>query len=124
MSNSSITDSLEHPRAVLVLDIDGTINPFFARHTLESNPEKLPGFEEFRIDSELHGPASAFLQTEVLTDTFRKLQSLGVELVWGSAWNEGSNLILEMLQTTEAWPTIIFPEEMNFGMDKIGRAHV
>lgn len=117
MSNSSIFDNSESPRAILVLDIDGTINPFFARYTLESNPEKLPGFEEFRIDSEVHGPASAFLQTDVLTDTFRKLQSLGVELVWGSAWNEGSNLILEMLQVPEVWPTIIFPEEMDFGMD-------
>lgn len=117
MSSSSITDSVEHARAVLVLDIDGTINPFFARYTLESNPEKLPGFEGFRIDSERHGPASAFLQTDVLTDVFRKLQSLGVELVWGSAWNEGANLVLEMLGLSEVWPTIIFPEEMDFSMD-------
>lgn len=117
MSSSSITDSVEHPRAVLVLDIDGTINPFFARYTLESNPEKMPGFEEFRIDSDIHGPASAFLQTGVLIDTFRKLQALGVELVWGSAWNEGANLVLEMLGLSEVWPTIIFPEEMDFSMD-------
>lgn len=117
MSSSSIFDNSESPRAILVLDIDGTINPFFARYTLESNPEKLPGFEEFRIDSEVHGSANAFLQTNVLTDTFRKLQSRGVELVWGSAWNEGSNLILEMLQVPEVWPTIVFPEEMDFGMD-------
>lgn len=117
MSNPSISDNVDSPRAVLVLDIDGAINPYFAKHTLETSPERLPGFEGFRIESEVHGIASAYLQTGVLIDTFRKLQSLSVELVWGSAWNEGANLVLEMLGLSEVWPTIIFPEEMDFSMD-------
>lgn len=117
MSNPSTSDNVESPRAVLVLDIDGAINPYFAKHTLESHPERLPGFKGFRIESEVHGIASAYLQTEVLVETFKKLQALGVELVWGSAWNEGANLVLEMLGLSEVWPTIVFPEEMDFGMD-------
>lgn len=110
-------DSTANPKAILILDIDGTINPFFARYTLEDNPERLPNFEEFRINSDSHGSASAFLPRNLLTNSFHKLEELGVELTWGSAWNGGSNLILEMLEISSKWPTIIFPEEIDFGMD-------
>lgn len=104
------------PRGVLILDIDGSINPFFARHTLEDHPEKLPGFEEHFLRDEAYGDARVFLQTAVLRDSLSKLQELGIELVWGSAWNENSNLILKMLfpEGAEHWPTVIFPEEIDF----------
>lgn len=107
---------MANPRGVLILDIDGTINPFYARHTLEENPGKLPGFEEHSIRDELYGDARVFLQTAVLRDVLPKLQALGIELLWGSAWNESSNLILRMLfpEGFTDWPTIIFPEEIDF----------
>lgn len=107
---------MKTPRGVLILDIDGSINPFYARHTLVDNPEKLPGFEEHSIQDERYGDARVFLQTAVLRDSLLKLQSLGIEPVWGSAWNESSNLILRMLfpEGAEDWPTIIFPEEIDF----------
>lgn len=104
------------PRGVLILDIDGSINPFFARSTLEDHPEKLPGFEEHFLRDEAYGDARVFLQTAVLRDSLRRLQELDIELVWGSAWNESSNLILKMLfpEGAENWPTVIFPEEIDF----------
>ena len=103
-------------RAVLILDIDGTINPFFARQTLIERPEVLPGFEEHSFQDESFGEAHVFLQTAVLRSTLQRLQHIGVELLWGSAWNEHSNLILQMLfpEGAESWPTIIFPEEIDF----------
>ncbi len=107
------------PRAVLILDIDGTINPFYARATLEDNPERLPGFEENSIRDKSYGDARVFLQTEELRASLLRLRELGVELVWGSAWNESSNLILRMLfpEGMENWPTIVFPDEVPFSFE-------
>ena len=104
------------PRGVLILDIDGSINPFFARSTLKDHPEKLPGFEEHFLRDASYGDARVFLQTAVLRESIRELQELGIELVWGSAWNENSNLILRMLfpEGAEHWPTVVFPEELDF----------
>lgn len=104
------------PRGVLILDIDGSINPFFARSTLEISPEKLPGFEEHFLRDPSYGDARVFLQTAVLRAAFLGLRELGVELVWGSAWNENSNLILKMLfpEGMENSPTVVFPDEMEF----------
>lgn len=103
-------------RGVLILDIDGTINPFYARHTIVDHPERLPDFEEYGIADSKFGKANVFLQGSVLADALLELQSMGIELVWGSAWNESSNLILKMLflGAMEDWPTIIFPEEIDF----------
>lgn len=105
-------------RGVLILDIDGSINPFFARSTLEISPEKLPGFEEHFLQDPSYGDARVFLQTAVLRDVLLGLRELGVELVWGSAWNENSNLILRMLfpEGMENSPTVVFPDEMEFSL--------
>lgn len=107
---------MSNPRAALILDIDGTINPFFARQTLVERPEDLPGFEEHSFQDESYGEAHVFLQTAVLRAALQRLQQSGVELLWGSAWNESSNLILRMLfpEGAEDWPTIVFPEEIDF----------
>lgn len=107
------------PLAVLILDIDGNINPFYARATLEDNPERLPGFREHSIQDESYGDARVFLQTEELRASLLRLRELGVELIWGSAWNESSNLILRMLfpEGMANWPTIIFPDEVPFSFE-------
>lgn len=104
------------PRGVLILDIDGSINPFFARSTLEISPEKLPGFEEHFLRDPSYGDARVFLQTAVLRAALLRLRELDIELVWGSAWNESSNLILRMLfpEGMENAPTVVFPDEMDF----------
>lgn len=101
---------------MLILDIDGSISPFFARSTLEDHPEKLPGFEEHSLQDPSYGDARVFLQTAVLRAALLGLRELGVELVWGSAWNENSNLILRMLfpEGMENAPTVVFPDEMDF----------
>lgn len=105
-------------RAVFILDIDGTINPFYARHRIVDHPEELPGFEEHTIEDASYGKANVFLQTAVLRSTLRRLQAEGVELVWGSAWNESSNLILRMLfpEGAESWATVVFPDEIEFSL--------
>jgi len=109
--------SERRPRAVLILDIDGNLNPYYARHTLVDHPERLPGFEDHSISDPRRGAASVYLQTDELRSRFRELRAAGVELLWGSAWNEGSNLIFRMLFPEgdfEEAPTIIFPEEIEF----------
>ena len=92
------------------------MHPFDASHTLKDHPEKLPGFEEHSIKDPSYGDARVFLQTAVLREHLLRLRDLGIELVWGSAWNENSNLILRMLfpEGTADWPTIIFPDEIEF----------
>jgi len=104
------------PRAILILDIDGNLNPYYARHTLKDHPERLPGFEEHSFLDPDWGAASVFLQTEELRRRLSELRQSGVEILWGSAWNEGSNLIFRMLfpEGFEAAPAIIFPEEIEF----------
>jgi len=107
---------MTQPRAVLILDIDGTISPYAARIILSERPGALPGFEEHSIEDVSYGKADVFLQTAVLKDALQRLQRSGVELLWGSARNESSNLILRMLfpEGAEDWPTIVFPEEIDF----------
>lgn len=107
---------MTQPRAVLILDIDGTINPYAARTILSERPEALPGYEEHSLQDEHYGEARVFLQTAVLRAAIQRLQHSGVELLWGSAWNESSNFILRMLfpEGMEDWPTIVFPEEIDF----------
>jgi len=107
------------PRAVLILDIDGNLNPYYARHTLEDRPERLPGFEECTFLDPQWGAASVFLQANELRVRFRELREAGVELLWGSAWNENSNLITRMLFPDgdfEDAPTVVFPEEIEFSL--------
>lgn len=107
------------PKAVLLLDIDGTISPYFASSTLKLHPEKLPGFEEHSIESKEHGSARVYLQTKVLKEKLSTLEKMGVQVIWASAWNEASNLILSMLYSDadKAYPTIIFPEEIDFSLE-------
>lgn len=105
------------PRAVLILDIDGNLNPYYARHTLKDNPERLPGFENHSISDPRRGAAAVYLQTAELRRRFRELRSAGVELLWGSAWNEGANLIFRMLFPEgdfEDAPTVVFEDEIDF----------
>jgi len=111
--------SVRSPRAVLILDIDGNLNPYYARHTLADRPERLPGFEECTFLDPQWGAASVFLQANELRVRFRELREAGVELLWGSAWNENSNLIIRMLfpdSDFEDAPIIVFPEEIEFSL--------
>lgn len=102
------------PRAVLILDIDGTINPFYARIAKEQGQPAFKDFSEYAIEDSVFGKASAFLEGELLKRIFGELKEAGVELVWGSAWNEGSNLVLSMLGIEDRWPTIDFSEGIDF----------
>lgn len=102
------------PRAVLILDIDGTINPFYARMAKEQGQAAFENFSEYAIEDGAFGKASAFLEGELLVRLFGELKAAGVELVWGSAWNEGSNLALSMLGSEERWPAILFSDGIDF----------
>lgn len=106
------------PKAVFLLDIDGTINPYFAESTLKISPEKLPRFDEHYLEDDYYGVARVYLQTSVLRTSIDKLKKLGVEVIWASAWNQSANLLLNAISPDESqvWKTIVFPDEINFGL--------
>jgi len=93
----------------IIIDIDGVLNPFYARYS------QLEGFTEYSAQK-----YSAFLNKELITSWFKKFKDADVNLVWGSAWFQESNLILEMLDMDEKWECIkISTEDVGLGTWKI-----
>ena len=78
----------------IIIDIDGVLNPFYARQ----NPEL--GFTWFEKDNK-----GVFLKPDMHEPWLKKLAE-HADFIWGSAWAEGSNLLLEFLDIAPAWDWI------------------
>lgn len=76
---------------VIILDIDGVLNPFGARHNTEL------GFTWLERDN-----TGVFLKPDLHVPWIERL-SEHATFVWGSAWGEGSNLLLELLGLDGQW---------------------
>lgn len=107
-------------KPVFILDIDGVINPFYARLSKESSHDCIPEFEEYPIlNSSMKdvSTSTVFLNKVQLNKYFDLLEILAVP-VWGSAWNENANLIHSTIHRSGSnWPNINFDPISPFGFN-------
>lgn len=95
--------------AYIIMDIDGVLNPTGAQH----NPN-LVGFIRMSADN-----AVAYLNPETHVRWINELSD-HAQFIWGSAWAEQSNLILEMLNLPDRWDHIPLQyEDVGLGTWKI-----
>lgn len=95
--------------AYIIMDIDGVLNPKGARYN-----SQLIGFQPMTI-----GDSTAYLNSKLHIRWITEL-SQHAQLIWGSAWEEDSNLILEMLGLSDRWDHIPLQyEDVGLGTWKI-----
>lgn len=83
----------------IIIDIDGVLNPFDARHS------HIAGFSEHSAEK-----YHVFLNPEMHVKWLNKFRE-NHTFVWGSAWEEKSNLILQMLGIEDKWAWIYLDKE-------------
>ena len=76
------------------MDIDGVLNPFYARQ----NPE----LQEQGFTFLQKGKEGFFLNPQMHIKWFNKIGE-HVTFIWGSNWGEESNLVLELLSIDQTW---------------------
>lgn len=92
----------------IIIDIDGVLNPFDARYS------GIPGFSEHNAEK-----YHVFLNPEMHVKWLNKFRE-NHTLIWGSAWAEKSNLILQMLGIDDHWEWIpLDKEDVGLGTWKI-----
>lgn len=95
--------------ATIIFDIDGVLNPFDARF------KYVPGYFEHS-----NGQNNVFLNPDLMNPFLDDLEAAGHNIIWGSAWEDRSNQILEMLGRTSSWDYIpLDTEDVGLGTWKI-----
>lgn len=96
--------------SLLLLDIDGVLNPFYARYS-----ETLTGFTEYLVRNR-----SFFLNAKMQVPFLSQVnEHSDIETVWVSGWQEESNLIFEALELDQHWNHVTFNEEPGRGTWKL-----
>jgi hypothetical protein len=83
----------------IILDIDGVLNPFYARYNPDLNFTWLA-----------EGNQGLFLKPDMHTRWLQKL-SEHATIIWGSAWEKESNLVLRLLNIDDTWGWIPLDRE-------------
>jgi len=92
----------------IIMDIDGVLNPFGARYNAQL------GFTWLERNN-----TGVFLEPDMHTRWLKEL-SKDATFVWGSAWAEGSNLILELLELDMKWDWVpLETEDIGLGTWKL-----
>jgi hypothetical protein len=92
----------------IIMDIDGVLNPFGARYNTRL------GFTWLERNN-----TGVFLEPDMHSRWITKL-SEDATFVWGSAWAEGSNLILDLLELDMKWDWVpLETEDIGLGTWKM-----
>ncbi len=105
--------------ALVIIDIDGVVKPFTSSEILR----ELPGYEYFEGATKLKRFFILCIRKQAWLSFIEAIKEAcggDVKFVWGSAWGEDSNTVLEVLGLEERWEHIeLSREDVGLGTWKL-----